>query len=136
MTKFASLALAVDLPARLYLVHPGTKQHITDPAGQDPAWIDLYSADSLQAQQARRVMLDRRGQMKGRALTPEEMDAEAAEFLGAVTAGWHLRGLSGAKLDVPFTQTNAAELYAERGLLWVRDQADAFVAQRGNFVRT
>jgi hypothetical protein len=134
-SKFAAMALAVDTPARCYLLHPVTGQRITGDDG-DAAWIDLYSADSLVAKQALRVMYDRRIAAKARVMTPDESEAEAVEYLAALTAGWFLRGLDGAALDIPFVREDAAELYGWRGNRWLRDQVDRFVADRGNFHRT
>jgi hypothetical protein len=134
--KFAALSLAVDRPSRCYLIHPGTGQRIADREGKDPAWIDLYSSDSLLAQDARRVMYDRRLADKSRVLSPDEQDEEGNEYLAAITAGWNLRALDGTQLDVPFNRDDARELYGLRGLRWIRDQADRHAATRGNYVPT
>jgi hypothetical protein len=136
MSKFGAMALAVDQPARLYLLHPKTGRRITDADGNDPAWIDVYSSDSLAMQDIQRRLLDKRRAAKGALPTPEETDAEAAEICAALTAGWNLRGLDGAKLDLPFSRDDAEEFYALRACRWVRDQVDAFAAARGNFART
>lgn len=135
MTKFAALALATDAPVRMVIRHPGTGEPLTDEAGE-PAWIDLYAMDSKAGLTQQRAARNRRLQSRARKINAEDLEQEGIDLLAALTAGWRLLGLDGTPLDVPCSRANAAELYAEPALAWIREQVDVFVADRGNFLRT
>lgn len=133
MSKFAGMALEVDKPSRMVIVHPVSRQPLRDAEGKE-AYIELYSGDSDVAKKHHRAVQRRRLAMKGRGkITPEELEAEHVEFLGALTVGWYLVDLSGAPISVPFSPENARDLYAEAALSWVREQVDEFTGDRGNF---
>ena len=132
--KFAGLALATDAAQRMTIIHPGTRQPLRHADGSE-AWIDLYSLDSAPARKIIRAQQDRRLRMRAARATSEEIEADATELLAALTAGWSLCGLNGDALDVPCNPANAQELYAMPALAWLREQVDAFVADRGNFHR-
>lgn len=132
MSKFSSLALPVDQPARMTIHHPITRQPLRDAEGV--AYVELYSADSEVARKHGRTVSRRRLAMRaGTKLTPEELEAEGVELLSVLTAGWRLLSLDGAALDVPFSQANARELYADNAMSWLREQVNEFAAERGNF---
>ena len=137
MSKFAAMALPVEKPGRLVLLHPSTHQPLVDANGEG-AYLDLYSTDSEPAQRhargvtKRRLALQQASQGRAVRLSAEEIEAERIEILVALTAGWRLVGLDGTHLDVPFSQADARSLYAD--MLWVRDQAEAFVGDRANFL--
>lgn len=132
-SKFAGLAIEVDKPQRMPLVHPNTRQPLRTEDGEE-AFIELYSADSEAARKHNRSIQRRRLNMRGRGrITPEEVEAEGVELLAALTTGWRLVSLSGDPLDVPFTPENARELYGSASLAWIREQVDEFAADRGNF---
>lgn len=133
MSKFAGLALEVEKPSRMVIVHPATRQPLRDGDGSE-AYIDLFSGDSEQARRHQRAVQRRRLAVRGRGkITPEELEAEGVELLAAITAGWRLVALDGSALDVEFSVTNARELYAEPAMQWLRDQVDEFASDRGNF---
>lgn len=133
MSKFSALAMEVDKPSRMVIVHPVSRQPLRDKDGKE-AHIDLFSADSEIARKQQRAVSRKRLAMRGRGkLTPEELEAEGVELLAALTTAWHLLDFNGGKIDVPFSQENARELYAESALSWIREQVDEFVADRGNF---
>ncbi len=133
MSKFAGLALEVEKPSRMIIVHPVTRQPLRDADGAE-AYIDLFSGDSEQARRHQRAVQRRRLAARGRGkITPEELEAEGVELLAAITAGWRLVALDGDTLDVEFSVTNARELYAEPAMQWLRDQVDEFASDRGNF---
>lgn len=133
MSKFAKLALEVDKPARMIIVHPILRQPLRNATG-DEAYIDLYSADSAPARKHTASVARKRLNMRrGGKLTPEEIEAEAVELLCALTAGWELFDLEGDALEIPFNHENARDAYREPGLSWLREQVDEFVADRGNF---
>jgi len=133
MSKFAALALEVEKPVRMTIVHPVSRQPLRDADGNE-AYIDLFSGDSEPARKHQRTAQRRRIAMRGRGkITPEEIEADSVELLAALTAGWMLLALDGARLDVPFSIENARELYADPSVAWLRDQVDEFAAERANF---
>lgn len=134
MTKFAGLALAVDLPARMEIVSPVTGLVLRDAAGE-PAWLDLLSPDSAPVKAVQRRQLDRRLQTRAK-LSAETLEAEAVELLVAACRGWRLLTLDGAPLDVAFGEASARELFGAPELSWLRKQADEFLGNAGNFRRT
>jgi hypothetical protein len=133
MNRVSGLELEVNAPFRLILVHPVTRQPMRDTEGNS-AYIDHYSADSEIARKHQRAVQRRRLAMRGRMkITPEELEAEATEILAALTAGWYLVDLKGNVIDLPFTQENARELYANPAVGWLREQLDESTADRSNF---
>lgn len=133
MSKFSALAIEIEKPGRMVVVHPVSRQPLRDADGKE-AFIELYSSDSEIARKHQRTVTRRRLAMRGRGkLTPEELEAEAIELLCALTTGWYLLDFHGAVIDVPFNQENARELYADSAVSWMREQVDEYAADRGNF---
>jgi hypothetical protein len=133
MSKFSGMALEVEKPQRMVLMHPVTNQPLRDEAGRE-ACIDLYSADSQAALRHNRAVQRRHLNARGRVkLTPEELEANRVEFLAALTVGWHLVDLAGKHVAVDCNTENARDLYSNPALSWVRDQVDEFTGDRGNF---
>lgn len=135
MSKFSALGLEVETPGRMVVVHPITRQPLRDADGKE-AYVDLYSKDSEIARRYFRAVAKRRINDRGRKPNLEEIEAEGAEFLSAITAGWYLLGLDGRPLDVAFSDENARELYSLPATAWLRDQADEYAGDRGNFSKT
>lgn len=135
MGKFSALALDVEKPGRMMIVHPVSRQPLRDKDGKE-SYIDLFSGDSDTARKHQRAVTRRRLAMRGRGkLTPEELEAEAVELLAALTTGWYLLDFGGEVIDVPFSQENARELYGDNAVSWIREQVDEYTADRGNFSR-
>ncbi len=133
MSKFSALALEVDKPGRMVVVHPVSRQPLRDAEGNE-AYIDLYSGDSEAARKHQRAVQRRRLNMRGRGkVTPEELEGDGVDLLSALTVGWYLLDFAGGKIDVPFNADNARELYSTPALSWIREQVDEYVADRGNF---
>lgn len=133
MSKFSGLALAVDKPQRMALLHPVTRQPLRDADGNE-AYIDLWSGDSEVARKQERAITTRRLAVRGRTkITAGEIEADAVDMLVALTAGWRLLDLDGRPIDVPYTSQNARELYQEPALAWLRAQVDEFCGDRANF---
>lgn len=66
-------------------------------------------------------------------------DEEAAASLARATTGWSgvVQGwVDGTDDEAPaqFSIENARKLYLNRGVKWLRDQADRFVGDRANFL--
>lgn len=138
MSKFAALAVAVDRPARMTILHPTTGQpiYVLGANGKPTAefaWIDVYSTDSDIFRAHERAASNRRMRSRARRLTAEDIEAETVETYVVLTAGWRLVGLNGVPSDVPFTPENARELYGANELAFIRRQVDAFSADLGNF---
>ena len=59
-------------------------------------------------------------------------DEEACEMLAACTMGWSNIELDGQKLE--YSEKAAYQLYLDH--IWIREQVDAFIADRANFFTT
>lgn len=135
MSKFKGMTVPVEKPARMVITHPTTLEPIVDADGKQ-AYLDLYSADSERARAYNRRTSQKRLDMRGRAvISAASIESESFGLLAELTAGWYLLDLDGNPVDVPFTTQNARDLYAEPGMNWLRDQADAFAGSRVNFLK-
>lgn len=134
MSKFGALALEVEQPSRMIIVHPVNRQPLRDTEGKE-AFIDVYSGDSEVARKHQRAMAKRRLAVRGNRgrQSIEELEAESTALLAALTAGWYLLGLNGEPLGVLFTPDNARELYADPAVSWLREQVDEYAGDRANF---
>lgn len=97
-----------------------------------PVTITLVGSDSKQFRSATRAATNRR--LKGGRklnVTAEGLEAEAIDILAACTLAWHGIMLDGKKFEC--TRENARLLY-ER-FLFVREQVDEFIGDRGNFLK-
>lgn len=122
----------------------GFELQLLDPAhGQPtPIFVRLLGRDStayqakLREQQRRRTELLRR---QGRKAVPDvdQMEAETIDLLVASTAGWRLeRPVTLRGKPFPdFSPAAARELYSDDGFSWIRDQVDAAIADRANFMK-
>lgn len=136
--KFGSMMLAVDKPARMFIKHPVTMKVIENSKGEK-AYIDLYSADSEIAERHRLAWqqdrLERTIESRGKVKPDlaEEQKSET-ELLVALTADWHLIDPSGNDIELMFSPDAAREFYSARGVRYVREQAEAFIYERANFL--
>lgn len=124
---FERMEVPVDVPARVHLVHPVTRK----PLG---GWLSVYSLESPVAQAFQREIIDRRLRDRTRVATAEIIESETSEMLARITVDWHLVGLDGTPLNIPFSQENALALYRNPRLWWVRSQVNDFVSDLGNFL--
>lgn len=98
-----------------------------------PMTLTLLGADADVAVKARNANQNRRLQQGARMkLTAEGLDADGAAYLAKLTTGWNIT-LGGQK--PPFTYEAALSLYRDAKLAFVREQADAFIADRANFLK-
>jgi hypothetical protein len=98
-----------------------------------PMTLTLLGADSDVAVRARNANQNRRLQQGPRMkLTAEGLEADGASYLAKLTVGWNIT-LGGQK--PPFSYEAAVKLYANPKLAFVREQADAFIADRANFLK-
>lgn len=141
MSKFAGLGLATEAASRMTIMHPVTGQPLrrkeADEKGKlvekEEAFLDLLSRDSKAARQHDRLVADKQLRSRGRRLTAEELEGDRLERLAKLTRGWRLVTLDGAPLEVPFSEATARELYAEPTMAWLRDQAQTWVDDLGNY---
>lgn len=126
--------------ARCVLVHPDTRKPLLDEHGKEAALI-LGGKDSEQYQKTSRAWQAHRLEAAARArrlktVKGEQLQAEieehALDLLVAVTFGWENISLN-APEELPFSPENARRLYSE-GPLFVREQAEEFIDERGNFL--
>ena len=116
----------------LTLRHPKTGQPFLDDKRQPLtitllgrwAGVVMQKADDLEARRAARPA--------GFEMTKAESVASDAEYFAAATPGWSFTHLGGE--EFPFTQQNAAKLYADPRFPWLRVQVAAFHQQDGNFL--
>lgn len=134
MSKFAGLGLKVDTPSRMTIVHPVTRQPLRIAGTDEAAYLDLLSVDSAAGQAHQRAAANRRLASRQRKMTIEELEAEGVDLLAALTRGWRLATLDGHPIDVPFTVADARELYSAPELAWLKQQANDFAADAGNFL--
>lgn len=133
MSKFAGLGLATDVASRMIIMHPVTGQPLRNLATGQEAYLELLSRDSTAARRADRAITDKQLRSRARRLTAEELEGDRIEKLAKLTKGWSLATLDGAALDVPFSEATARELYAEPTMAWLRDQAQTWSDDLGNY---
>lgn len=134
MSKFDALELAVDQPSRMTIHHPITGAPLTNDEGD--AWIDLLSLDSNKAKAfERKLTSSRLSQRVRQQITADQLESEHTSRLANLCVGWKLLTLDGSPLDVPFSESNAAELFSNNRMSWLREQCEAFLANRANFMK-
>lgn len=137
MIDFSQISISVEKPARVLLVHPGTRAPLICADGEQ-AYIDVVSEDSDRAQAAQRETYDRRVKVGKPSTSPAE-DLEQTEISSIVasTTGWKLNfslRKGGEPIDIPFTEENARQVYSSPGMAWIFAQVNAFRKDRANFV--
>lgn len=110
----------------------GFRLQLKDPLGQPTdIVIVVKGADSEQFQAAKVEALRRQAeQPKKRGVDYERIEAELIDLLVAVTVAWENVQLDGEALAC--TQDNARKLY--RRFPWIREQVDAAIYDRANFI--
>ncbi len=112
----------------------GATVDITHPTTGEDTGIKIFvkgkdSADyrkkSLEIQNRRIAKLS-----KGKSFSAEMSETEGLELLAAVTTGWD--GIKRGGVVVSFSEAEARDLYA--GFPFIREQVDAAVADRANFL--
>ncbi|MFO1126374.1 MAG: hypothetical protein U1E25_14595 [Methylocystis sp.] len=125
---------AAEAGAEMKVLHPTSGAVLSQEDGQ-PIVITLVGEDSERFRRASRASLDRRlkRQSAGVSAPPsaEELENNAIETLVACTIGWSGIALDGKTLDC--TPENARMIY--KRLRWLREQVDAFINDRANFLK-
>lgn len=100
---------------------------------ETPMTITLLGEDSDVAVKARNATTNRRIQQGARAkVTAEGISSDNAAYLAKLTTGWNIT-LGGEKAE--FSQEAALKLYANPKLAFIREQVQAFVEDRANFLK-
>lgn len=117
--------------AFMELEHPVSGDVLMDEKGK-PMGIELIGTDSAEYRNKQREIQSRRMTklMKGKG-SPILSDAETCELLASATRGWS--GIVENGKDIKFSKQAAVELFTKH--VWIREQVDAFIADRGNFLK-
>lgn len=98
-----------------------------------PMTITVLGADSDVAVKARNATSNRRYQQGPRMkLTAEGIEADQAAYLAKLTIDWDIT-MGGDK--PAFSQAAAVQLYRNPKLSFIREQVDAAIADRTNFLK-
>jgi hypothetical protein len=132
LTTLDLASLVIADTATIAIVHPVTQE----PIGMK---VTVYGSDSalckkVNAEQSRRRLAKIEKAGKGYTLTsvsPEEREEDAIELLASCTASWEGAVMDGAAVDCSYD--NAADLYVK--LPWLREQIDAGIGARANFIK-
>jgi hypothetical protein len=117
--------------AVMEVLHPVEGTVLKDDAGK-PITITLIGQDSEKVKKRQRVEMNKR--LKGgrrQTMTAEELEEQGLQLLAFCTLSW-----SGIKLDGQDLDCNAANaVIVYQRLPWMKEQVDAFVGDRANFLK-
>lgn len=120
--------------ATMEVSHPATGAPLTQQDGS-PITVTLAGQDSDRYRAADRRIANKRlaASSNGQRLklTAEGIEADSLQRLVACTVGWNGVQWGGEPKDC--TPENAREAYTR--LPWLREQAEAFIADRANFLK-
>ena len=123
-----------DAGAFMQLVNPATGA-VLFTKDQEPIGIIFAGADSDRARSYTRKSQNRRlamaPQRRGK-ITAEEIEEDGIGLLVACAINWKNVSLDGAPLE--FNEANLRKLFAR--IPAFREQADAFIGERANFLRS
>lgn len=119
--KGAELGFSVEL------LHPKTGAPTGARVTVRGADSDIYEEKFRELQRQRLGTLARQRSAR---LDPDQIEADSIVLLAAVTAGWD--GIEENGAAVQFNEAAAQALY--RRFPWIREQVDAAVHERGNFL--
>jgi len=136
-----NFAPAANSGAVMTVLHPIDRIPLETDGG-DPVTITLLGRDSdafIKAETAaRQRAMD--SLSKGSKVSVTDADRRGCESLARLVTGW--QGIPEGWIDgtdsndpADFSVENAMKLFLNPGVRWIRDQADAFVADRGNFLK-
>lgn len=116
----------------LDVLHPTTGEILRDEEGA-PMRILLLGKDSDDYRKAQRAATQRRlkSRSKRSMIDAETLEREAVEVLIVCTKDWE--GVGDAGEDLSCTPENVRRVYSS--YLWLREQVDEFVEDRGNFMK-
>jgi hypothetical protein len=128
----ATLTLKTE-PVRMVLQHPVTRAPLTDDAGNECALMVVGMESERYIEADRKISNRKLRQLEQRrklTLTAEDVEAEALERLAATVVGIEHVVYDGKPLE--YSQDAVRTLLA---LPWLREQLDAFVGDRANFMQ-
>lgn len=123
------------------VLHPIDRTALLD-ADKKPVTISLLGRDSDAFVTAENAARNRSVEQltSGAKFSAAASDEETADILAKITTGWS--GVVQGWIDntddntpAKFSTAAAKKLYQNRGLRWVRDQADKFIGDRANFLK-
>lgn len=137
-----NMSPAANRGAVLTLLHPVDRTPLKQADGS-VLTITLLGRDSdefIKAERRARKAA-RESILKRMPYSPADEDRQANIGLAACTLAWN--GIPTAWLTeggvdetpAPFTPDNAAQLYGNPGVGWLRDQVDEFITERANFLK-
>lgn len=115
----------------LRLVHPKTDEVLDLTITVLGSDSDAYQ-DTLRELQRKRAREATKGRRIKLLLSPDEQYADATELLVAATTGWANMTVDGKPLE--FSPANARTVYTDRRWRWIREQVDAAINDRANFL--
>jgi hypothetical protein len=125
---------AAEEGALLEVRHPTTGVVLANGDGR-AVTLTLAGMDSARARKAERQATNRRLKQSGRGrslgVTGDDLDNDALDLLAACTMAWSGFELDGQQIEC--SAENARRLY--RQFPWLREQAQQFMDDRGNFLR-
>lgn len=131
-------SLAINLDAQpCELRHPNTGEILYGDEEKTKPWtVYVYGLDSEQHQKYARKFLNARANSKQKNLRVEDAEKEAIEQLIGMTERLENIVIDKSKPDQKFdaTRENLLTLYSDRRFRWARDQIEAFIADRSNFL--
>lgn len=134
MADLATLAKEDYRPDEIFDVElrgPDGSQLFND--DETPMTIGVIGADSDEAVKARNTSANRRISAGPRAkITAESLDSDAASYLAKLTKRWNIT-MGGTKPEC--TTQAALSLYNDKALAFIREQVDAAIGERTNFLK-
>lgn len=117
----------------LHLKHPESGALLYDNKDKSkPVGLILLGKDSdLFIKHNHKIVNERITEKNATTKTSEQIRDENTELLASLTTGWSNLSINGKS---EFSRANVVELYDDLGLSWVREQADAFIGTRANFI--
>lgn len=128
------LSLSIDNPKRMEVLHPVTKMPLRSKDGEKTAHMMVLSTDSPKAKAHQRAVLDRRLAGGKGSVSAEIIEAEQVDLMAALVVGWELYDFEGNAVDLKYSEANARLLFAAPQFQWIREQVDAFISSRANFM--
>jgi len=122
--------------AVMYVEHPATGEIIRDNDGNE-AWIRLLSTESDKGVKANNKIMNQNleSMQKKKGLSAEKTIEQTAEMLAELTEDWYLVSpKSGEPIEDACNKQNAKKAYRENK--WLRDQAEEFSSDLGNFTES
>lgn len=119
----------LEVPATLHLLDPIHGDELFN--GDVPMTITVYGMESEIAKNT----MKRRAQKQLNSRSKQNIDETIefnTQFLAKLITGW--TGINENNEPLEYSRENAAELL--RKYAWVREQVDAFVTERSNFIKS